>query len=344
VNVLITGGAGFIGANLVIRLVKAHPQDSFLVLDKLAYAGNLANLREVEGAPNYEFCRGDICDRDLVRGLMGRVEAVINLAAESHVDRSIESAEPFIQTNVVGLQTLLAAAREAGIERFVQVSTDEVYGSLGPGDPAFSETTPLAPNSPYAASKAAGDLLVRAFFRTYGFPGLVTRCSNNYGPWQFPEKLIPLMLTNALEGKPLPIYGDGLNVRDWIFVEDHCAGLEAALYRGQPGQVYNFGGDGELTNLDLVDRLLAALAEATGRPAAEYLALKTFVSDRPGHDRRYAMDFELTSRRLDWRPRVGLAEGLARTAAWYLNQESWWRQIKSGEYRDYYERHYVRRK
>jgi len=342
VNVLITGGAGFIGANLVIRLVKAHPRDSFLVLDKLTYAGNLANLREVKGAPNYQFHRGDICDRDLVRELMGRVESVVNLAAESHVDRSIEAAEPFIQTNIIGLQTLLAAAREAGVERFVQVSTDEVYGSLGPGDPAFSETTPLAPNSPYAASKAAGDLLVRAFFKTYGFPGLITRCSNNYGPWQFPEKLIPLMLTNALEGKPLPIYGDGLNVRDWIFVEDHCAGLEAALYRGQPGQVYNFGGGGELTNLDLVDRLLAALAEATGRPAADYLALKTFVSDRPGHDRRYAMDFELTARRLDWRPRVGLAEGLARTAAWYLKQEAWWRQIKSGEYRDYYERHYVR--
>ncbi len=342
-KVLVTGGAGFIGANLVIRLVRSRPEASFVVLDKLTYAGNLANLKPVADAPNFRFVKGDICDKSLARELMAGVDAVLNLAAESHVDRSIESAEPFLVTNILGVQNLLDAARAAGVRRFVQVSTDEVYGSLGPDDPAFTEATPLAPNSPYAASKAAADLMVRAYVKTHGFPAVITRCSNNYGPLQFPEKLIPLMLTNALEGRPLPVYGDGRNVRDWIYVDDHCAGIEAALDRGEPGEIYNFGGAAELTNLDLLQRLLAALAAETRRPPEDYLKLITHVQDRPGHDRRYAMSFERTSARLGWRPAMDIDRGLAFTVKWYLAHEKWWRAVKSGEYRDYYERHYGRR-
>jgi len=339
-NFLITGGAGFIGANLAIRLVKAHPQDHFIVLDKLTYAGNLANLEPVKGAANLTFVQGDICDAKLMNELMKKVEAVVNLAAESHVDRSIESAQEFIRTNVVGVQTLLDAALANEIKKFVQVSTDEVYGSLGPDDPPFEETTALAPNSPYAASKAAADLLVRANVETYGLPGIITRCSNNYGPFQFPEKLIPLMLTNALESKPLPVYGDGQNIRDWIFVEDHCRGLEKALFDGQPGQIYNFGGNCELTNLELIERLLSSLAQVTGQPVESYRELIEFVADRPGHDRRYAMAFERTTQRLGWRPKTELDQGLKEPGEWYLARQDWWRAVKSGQYRDYYERQY----
>ena len=297
----------------------------------------------MEQADNYTFVKGDICDGELVAKLTGQVEAVVHLAAESHVDRSIESADPFIQTNIVGTQTLLNAALAKGVGRYVQVSTDEVYGSLAPEAPAFTEDHPLAPNSPYAASKAAGDLLVRAFVQTHGFPAIITRCSNNYGQFQFPEKLIPLMITNAVEGKPLPVYGDGQQVRDWIHVADHCAGLEAALYQGQPGQIYNFGGRAELANLELLHRLLAALAKVTKKPVADYTGLITFVEDRLGHDRRYAMDFTSTAERLGWQPLMDLDRALLATVLWYLENDGWWRSIKSGEYQAYYERHYGRR-
>ncbi len=344
-NVLVTGGAGFIGANLVIRLVTGHPKDRFVVLDKLTYAGNLENLKPVEGRSNWSFVKGDICDRPFVAELMARerIDAVVNLAAESHVDRSIESSREFIETNIVGVHTLLDAALAHEVRMFVQVSTDEVYGSLGADDPPFTEANDLAPNSPYAASKAAADLLVRSYVKTYGLPAVITRCSNNYGPYQFPEKLIPLMLTNALEGKALPIYGDGSNIRDWIHVDDHCRGVEAALYRGQPGQIYNFGGASELSNLELVRRLMAALAEATGRPADDYLSLIEFVTDRLGHDWRYAMAFERTTERLGWRPEIDLDDGLKRTVEWYLANEAWWRSVKTGAYQDYYRRHYAER-
>ena len=339
-DILITGGAGFIGANLVIRLVERHPEDNFIVIDKLTYAGNLANLKPVEEAANYTFVHGDIGDPALTAPLLKRVEAVLNLAAESHVDRSIEDSAPFIETNIVDTVKLMDAAMAAGVNKFIQVSTDEVYGSLGPDDPPFSEETDLAPNSPYAASKAATDLLVRSYLKTYNFPAIITRCSNNYGPLQFPEKLIPLMVTNALEGRPLPIYGDGLNVRDWIHVEDHCAGLEMALYEGEPGQVYNFGGEAELTNLELLERLLEALARLTGRPVEEYKKLITFVTDRLGHDQRYAMDHTRTTERLGWQPTRDLNQGLAETVGWYLENTEWWQAVKSGAYREYYARRY----
>ena len=339
-KIVITGGAGFIGANLVIRLVRRHPEDEFTVLDKLTYAGNLANLEPVKDEPNFRFVRGDICDPDLAGELLAGAGAVANLAAESHVDRSIHSAADFIRTNIAGTQNLIDAARRAGVGRFVQISTDEVYGTLGPGDEPFCESNPLAPNSPYAASKASADLLVRAACETHGFPGMITRCSNNYGPYQFPEKLIPLMLTNALEGKPLPVYGDGLQIRDWIHVEDHCRGVEEVLYQGRPGQVYNFGGACEMTNLDLLGGLLSALARAEGQDVGGYLSLIEHVKDRPGHDRRYAMAFGQTTERLGWKPEKTIEEGLAETVEWYLANEEWWRSIRSGDYLDYYERQY----
>jgi len=331
-NVLVAGGAGFIGANFVRRLLAAA-QDRVVNLDLLTYAGNLENLAGLEDHPRYRFVRGDIGDAALVRELCAaeRVEAVVNFAAESHVDRSVDAPRLFLETNVLGTQNLLAAARELGIARFVQVSTDEVYGSLG-REGRFTEQSPLAPNSPYAASKAAADLVCRAYHHTFGLPVIVTRCSNNYGPYQFPEKLIPLMITNALAGEPLPVYGDGLNVRDWIHVEDHCAALEAVLRRGQPGEVYNIGGDGELTNLEIV-RLLLKLLD---RPES----LIRFVPDRPGHDRRYAIDSAKIRRELGWAPGWRPAEGIAATVRWYLEHRPWWEKIRSGAYRDYYERLY----
>ncbi len=342
-KIFITGGAGFIGANLAHHLIRSHPEDTFVVLDKLTYAGNLANLDPVRDDPNFSFVKGDICDPDLAGELLEGVDLVANLAAESHVDRSIDSAADFIRTNISGTQNLIEAARRAGVKRFVQISTDEVYGTLGPDDPPFSETTPLAPNSPYAASKASADLLVRAAVETHGFPGMITRCSNNYGPYQFPEKLIPLMLTNALEGKALPVYGDGMQVRDWIHVADHCRGVELVLYQGEPGQIYNFGGACEMANLNLLRDLMAALARATGREPEEFLGLIQHVTDRPGHDRRYAMSFDRTRERLGWRPEMTIREGLEETVEWYLGHESWWREIRSGDYLEYYERQYGRR-
>ena len=349
-NILITGGAGFIGCNFV-RLVLAESTARVVVLDKLTYAGSLESLGDVLGHPRFAFVEGDIADRGAVRRLFAerRPTAVVNFAAESHVDRSIDDASAFIQTNIVGAFELLEAARhhlaalaaaERGAFRFLHVSTDEVYGSLG-ATGAFSETTPYAPNSPYAASKAAADHLVRAYHETYGLPALVTNCSNNYGPYQFPEKLIPLMVLNALDGRPLPIYGDGGNVRDWIYVEDHCRGVLAALERGRPGEKYNLGGRSERTNLQIVDTLCALLESerpAAANPAlrergiASYAALKTFVADRPGHARRYATHDTKIRRELGGAPRKSFEEGLGATVRWYLARRDWCAAVQSGGY------------
>ena len=335
-RILVTGGAGFIGSNYIRGLLAAAMDERVVNLDLLTYAGNLANLGDCSDDPRYRFCRGDIRDRALVRQLLAEegIEAVVHFAAESHVDRSVEGPEVFVSTNVLGTEILLEEARAAQVARFVMVSTDEVYGSLG-ADGLFSEDTPLAPNSPYAASKAAADLLCRAFHHTYGFPVLTTRCSNNYGAYQFPEKLIPLMIANALEDKPLPVYGDGLNVRDWLWVEDHCRAVDAVLRRGEPGRVYNVGGCNEMTNLELVTLLVDRL----GKPRD----LITFVADRPGHDRRYAIDAARIMDELGWAPSVTFAEGMARTVEWYLANRSWWETIRSGEYQGYYERMYGHR-
>ncbi|MFL6195765.1 MAG: dTDP-glucose 4,6-dehydratase [Thermoanaerobaculia bacterium] len=340
-TILITGGAGFIGCNFV-RLALAEAGGRVVVLDKLTYAGSLENLADVLNHPRLEFVQGDIADRHDVRRLFAaaRPTAVVNFAAESHVDRSIDDASTFIQTNIVGAFELLEAARhhvreldEAGRSafRFVHVSTDEVYGSLGPTG-AFQETTPYAPNSPYAASKAAADHLVRAYHETYGLPALVTNCSNNYGPYQFPEKLIPLMILNALEGKPLPIYGDGGNVRDWIHVEDHCRGVLEALRRGRPGEKYNLGGRSERTNLQIVDAICDALERERPRAEGSYRDLKTFVTDRPGHDRRYAIDDDKARGELGWAPRRSFEEGLRETVRWYLENRAWCEAVQSGRY------------
>ncbi len=328
-----TGGAGFIGANFVHYLLEARPGLRLLNVDSLTYAGNLENLAELEDEPRHRFFRLDICDRAALEELMlaERPDAVVNFAAESHVDRSIQGPEVFVRTNVDGTLSLLEAARRAKVPVYLQVSTDEVYGSLGP-EGKFSETSPIQPNSPYAASKAGADHLVRAYHHTYGMDTRITRCSNNYGPFQFPEKLIPLMLTNALEGRELPVYGDGLNVRDWIYVTDHCRALELALLDGRPGQVYNIGGVAERNNLETVRAILAAVG------AGEELI--RFVPDRLGHDRRYAIDSSRARRELGWSPQVDFEEGIRRTLDWYRGHEGWWRRIKSGEYRHYYERMY----
>ena len=338
-RILVTGGAGFIGSNLV-RLLLAERDDVEVVnLDLLTYAGNLANLSDLEGDPRYTFIKGDVCDPDLVRTALEGVSAVMHLAAETHVDRSIQSGAPFVRTNVLGTHNLLEVALEAGVERFLHCSTDEVYGELPWRDPdargsreRFTEDTPLDPRSPYSASKASSDHFALAFHRTYGLDVVVTRCSNNYGPYQFPEKLIPLCVTNALEDQPLPVYGDGLNVRDWIHVDDHCRGMLAALEGGRAGRVYNFGGDAERTNLHVVGRILAALEK--GEEAIE------FVRDRPGHDRRYAVDSSRAHSELGWSPRVSFEKGLDSTVEWYRARPKWWRSVKAGDYRRYYEQQY----
>ena len=330
---LVTGGAGFIGSNFVLSTL-AETGEPMVNLDKLTYAGNPGNLDALRGDVRHSFVQGDICDRALVKSLLEKHKprAIVHFAAESHVDRSIAGPAPFIQTNVVGTFSLLEESREyfralKGAERerfrFVHVSTDEVYGSLGPADPAFTEATPYAPNSPYAASKAASDHLVRAYHHTYGLPTLTTNCSNNYGPYQFPEKLIPLMIRNALAGKKLPVYGDGSNVRDWLFVLDHCAAVRLVLERGRPGETYNIGGNCERSNNQVVQLICEALQSAKPRERGAYSDLVSYVTDRPGHDRRYAMDTAKISKELGWRPRESFESGLAKTVRWYLQHEHW---------------------
>ena len=332
-NVLLTGGAGFIGSNLVRLILAERPGWRVVLLDKLTYAGNAENLADLRDEPRLRFVRGDICNGELVAELWRheKIDAVLHLAAESHVDRSILAPSVFIDTNVRGTQVLLEAARELGVKRFVHVSTDEVYGSLGPTG-LFTEETPLAPSSPYSASKASSDLLALAYAHTFGLPVVVTRCSNNYGPWQFPEKLIPLMIANALRDLPLPVYGDGLNVRDWIHVEDHGRGLLAALEQGQDGQVYNFGASSERRNIEIVKGVLAVL----GKPES----LIKYVKDRPGHDRRYAIDASKAAARLGWSPRRKFEAALEETVRWYADHRGWWERIISGEYREYYAKQY----
>jgi dTDP-glucose 4,6-dehydratase len=331
-TVLVTGGCGFIGSNFVRHLLAADPEAAVVNLDALTYAGNLANLADLAGHPRYTFVKGDITARDDVRAAMRRgVTDVIHFAAESHVDRSIQDSGPFVRTNVIGTQILLDAAREFGVKKYVQVSTDEVYGSLGDTG-LFTEETPLHPNSPYSASKAASDLLVQAYQHTFGLPAVITRCSNNYGPYQFPEKLIPLFVTRLLADETVPVYGDGQQIRDWIHVRDHCRGVEAAWRKGTPGEVYNFGGRCELANLELTRRLLAAL----GKPDS----LIRYVADRPGHDRRYAIDCAKAERELGWAPRETFDAGLRETIAWYRANEAWVAGIKNKEYLAYYERQY----
>ncbi len=330
-QLFITGGAGFIGSNFIRYMLAAYPDCRIVNFDKLTYAGNLENLRDVADSPNYSFVRGDICDRRAVDEAIAGADAVVNFAAESHVDRSIERAADFIETNVAGTQVLLDAARAARVSRFVQISTDEVMGSCGPGE-YFTESSAIKPNSPYAASKAAAEHLARAAHVTFGLDVVTTRASNNYGPYQFPEKLIPLMITNAMEDRELPVYGDGLNVRDWLYVEDCCRAIDAVLRRGRAGEVYNIGSRAEKTNLEVVRALLDLL----GKP---YSLIK-FVTDRPGHDRRYATDPTKIETELDWHPQETFESGIEKTVRWYQSNREWINRARSGEYQNYYERMY----
>ena len=330
-KVLVTGGCGFIGSNFVRHLLATDPAVEVVNLDALTYAGNLANLNDVECDSRYRFVKGDITNANDVLSAMSGVTDVIHFAAESHVDRSIQDSGPFVKTNVIGTQMLLDAARAANVAKFVMVSTDEVYGSLGPSG-AFTEATPLDPSSPYSASKAAADLLVKAYHHTFGLPVVTTRCSNNYGPYQFPEKLIPLFIANLMDDKPVPVYGDGQQVRDWIHVLDHCTGVESAWRRGEPGEVYNFGGRTEMTNLALTRELLTLLS----RPET----LIKYVADRPGHDRRYAIDCGKAERKLGWTRRVDFAQGLRETVEWYQQNQDWVAGIRTKDYLNYYQKQY----
>lgn len=349
---LITGGAGFIGSNFVLQWL-AEESSRVVNLDKLTYAGNLNNLRSVENDPRYRFEQGDIVDRELLSRVLAseRPRAIVHFAAESHVDRSIHGPDDFIRTNVNGTFSLLEETRAYWVSlpesdrpdfRFLHVSTDEVFGSLKPSDPAFSEATPYAPNSPYSASKAAADHLVRSYHHTYGLPTLTTNCSNNYGPFQFPEKLIPLMILNACQGKPLPVYGDGQNVRDWLYVEDHCRAIRTVLKNGKLGETYNIGGGHEQKNLDIVNTVCALLDELLPNdPVMPHNKLITFVQDRPGHDRRYAMDTRKIERELDWKPRETFATGIRKTVRWYVEHEDWVRDVTSGNYRQWIAKQYA---
>lgn len=324
-KVLVTGGCGFIGSNFVLYMLNQYPDYRITNLDALTYAGNRENLEEARHHPQYTFVKGDITDRRLVEPLFRQgVDAVVHFAAESHVDRSIADPSLFVQTNIMGTQVLLDAAVKYGVKRFIQISTDEVYGSLKDTG-LFTEQSPLSPNSPYSASKAGADLLVRAYHKTYGLPAIITRCSNNYGRFQFPEKLIPLMIIQALNDQALPLYGDGLNVRDWLHVEDHCRAIDLVFHKGVVGEIYNIGGNNERTNLQIVQTILAEL----GKPES----LITHVADRPGHDRRYGLDATKIRRELGWRPKYDFETGIRQTIAWYVNHRHWWERIRSGAYR-----------
>lgn len=335
-NIIITGGAGFIGANFVFHMLREHPQDRVICLDKLTYAGNLSTLAPVMGQDNFRFVKADICNRDAVYSLFAEEhpDVVVNFAAESHVDRSIENPAIFLETNIMGTAVLMDACRKYGIQRYHQVSTDEVYGDLPLDRPDlfFTETTPIHTSSPYSSSKASADLLVLAYHRTYGLPVTISRCSNNYGPYHFPEKLIPLMIINALHDKPLPVYGDGLNVRDWLYVEDHCRAIDLILQKGRVGEVYNVGGHNEMKNIDIVKLICKEL----GKPES----LIHHVTDRKGHDRRYAIDPTKIHEELGWLPETKFADGIKKTIQWYLDHEDWWQPIISGEYQQYYQKMY----
>jgi dTDP-glucose 4,6-dehydratase len=334
-NILVTGGAGFIGSNFIKYVLKNYDYN-VINYDKLTYAGNLENLTDIEKNPNYKFVKGDICDKDFAEKTIKecKIDTIINFAAESHVDRSILGAKEFIVTNVLGTQTLLDIAKTIGIEKFLQVSTDEVYGSL-PEDKKeikFTEQTPITTNSPYSASKASADLLCNSYFHTHKLPVLITRCSNNYGPYQFPEKLIPLMIAKALDGQKLPVYGDGKNVRDWLYVEDHCSAICEVLNKGKIGEVYNIGGNNEWYNIDIVKIILKLLGKSEEQIS--------YVKDRPGHDRRYAIDSTKIQTGLGWKPAYKFEDGIGETIKWYVKNENWWRKVMSGEYLKYYEKNY----
>lgn len=334
-RILVTGGAGFIGSNFIRYVHSKYPDYQVINLDKLTYAGNLENLEDISNHSFYRFVKGDIVDASLVSQVFGEgVDVLVNFAAESHVDRSIEDAASFIRTNIMGTQELLDASKHYKVGRFIQISTDEVYGSLGP-EGFFTESSPLCPNSPYSASKAGADHLVRAYYETFKLPVIITRSSNNYGPYQFPEKFIPLFITNAIANEPLPLYGDGLNVRDWLHVEDHCSAISLILHKGKEGKVYNIGANCEKTNLEISQIILKEL----NKPES----LIKFVKDRFGHDRRYALDTDKIKRELDWYPHYPFEQGIKQTIAWYRENTSWWKKIKSGEYRHYYQRMYGNR-
>jgi dTDP-glucose 4,6-dehydratase len=330
-RILITGGAGFIGSNFIRYMIEKYPNYEFINLDALTYCGNLENLKGVDENKNYKFIKGDITDKILVDNLMQDVNYVVNFAAESHVDRSIKDPEIFIKSNILGTQNLLNAAKKYNIKKFLQVSTDEVYGSLGKNG-FFTEKTPLQPNSPYSATKAGADLMVRAYYNTFNLPVNITRCSNNYGPYQFPEKLIPLMISNAIEGKSLPIYGDGKNIRDWLHVYDHCTAIDLVLHKGAVGEVYNIGGHNEKQNIEIVKLILSELNKDE--------SLIKFVDDRLGHDKRYAIDSNKIRRELGWKPKYTFETGIVETINWYINNQKWMDKVKSGEYQDYYKKMY----
>lgn len=331
-KLLVTGGAGFIGSNFVLYMLQQHPGYEIVNVDALTYAGNLENLKSIETHPKHTFVKADITDEQAIDQLMQQgIDVVVNFAAESHVDRSILEPEVFVKTNVLGTQVLLDAAKKYGVTKFVQVSTDEVYGSLGETG-LFTEETPLQPNSPYSASKAGGDLLVRAYHETFGLPVNITRCSNNYGPYQFPEKLIPLMISRALSDQQLPVYGDGLNIRDWLYVEDHCSAIDLVIHQGKLGEVYNIGGNNERTNVHIVKTVL----EELGKPES----LISYVQDRLGHDRRYGIDPTKTMNELGWQPKHSFETGIKETIRWYLDNKEWWTRIQSGEYQQYYAKQY----
>jgi len=334
-NILVTGGAGFIGSNFVKYMLQNYTY-KIINYDKLTYAGNLENLTDIEKHPNYKFVKGDICDKDFVYRTIkeSQIDTIINFAAESHVDRSILGAREFVITNILGTQVLLDALKEFKLEKFLQVSTDEVYGSLPENqrEIKFSEKTPLKTNSPYSASKAAADLLCNAYEHTFNLPVLITRCSNNYGPYQFPEKLIPLMIAKALDGEKLPVYGDGKNIRDWLYVEDHCSAIATVIHKGKDGEVYNIGGSNEWYNIDIVKLILSKLGKSENQIM--------YVKDRPGHDRRYAIDSTKIQTELGWIPRYSFENGIEKTISWYIENENWWRKVMSGEYLKYYEKNY----